>query len=151
MNTHLFMPFFRVSLSHSLSAFPSWEIGITLKKPPIVTGWVIHVPNSILSCENANPRHVEDRKFSTAQNTTESTSSIGITVPSSMTSVLSGTELCRTRPVTVTYAPPDFRSSGTKYSMVTSGRSFSRAARSVRRRFRQPIPQKKTLLPLKNG
>ena len=56
MNTHLFMPFFRVSLFHSLSAFSSWEIGITLKKTPIVTGWVIHVPNSILSCENADPR-----------------------------------------------------------------------------------------------
>ena len=55
MNTHLFMPFFRVSLFRSLSAFPSWKIGITLKKTPIVTGWVIHVPNSILSCENANP------------------------------------------------------------------------------------------------
>ena len=67
MNTHLFMPFFRVSLFHSLSAFSSWEIGITLKKTPIVTGGVIHVPNSILSCENANPRHVEDRKITTAQ------------------------------------------------------------------------------------
>ena len=56
MNTLLFMPFFRVSLSHSQSAFSSWEIEITLKKPPIVTGWVIYIPNSILSCENANPR-----------------------------------------------------------------------------------------------
>ena len=55
MNTHLFMPFSGVSLSHSLSAFPSWEIEITLKKTSIVTGWVIHIPNSILSCENANP------------------------------------------------------------------------------------------------
>ena len=67
MNTRLFMPFSGVSLFHSLSAFSSWEIGITLKKTPIVTGWVIHVPNSILSCENANPLHVEDRKITTAQ------------------------------------------------------------------------------------
>ena len=28
-----------------------------------------------------------------------------------MTRILSGKETCRTRPVTVTYAPPDFRSS----------------------------------------
>ena len=67
MNTHLFMPFSGVSLFHSQSAFSSLEIGITLKKTPIVTGWVIHVPNSFLSCENAAPRHVEDRKFTTAQ------------------------------------------------------------------------------------
>ena len=60
MNTHLFMPFSGVSLFHSLSAFSSWEIGITLKKAPIVTGWVIYIPNSILSCENATPRHVEE-------------------------------------------------------------------------------------------
>jgi len=61
-------------------------------------------------------------------------SSRAMTAPSSMTSVFSGTEMCRTRPVTVTYAPPAFRSSGTKYSTVTSGRSFRRAARSVKRR-----------------
>jgi len=129
------MPFFVVSLSRSLSAFSSWEIEITLKKTPIVTDGVIHIPNSILSCENANPRYAKNRRFSADQNTTESTSSIGITVPSSMTRTLSAMEMCRTTPVTVTYAPPDFRSSGTKYSMVTSGRSFSRVARSVRRRF----------------
>ena len=67
MNTLLFMPFSGVSLFHSQSAFSSWEIEITLQKTPIVTGWVIYIPNSILSCENANPRHVEDRKFTTAQ------------------------------------------------------------------------------------
>ena len=33
-------------------------------------------------------------------------SSIGMTVPSAMTRVFSGTEMCRTRPVTVTYALP---------------------------------------------
>jgi len=44
-----------------------------------------------------------------------------------MTGVFSGTEMFRTTPVTVTYAPPDFRSSGTKYSIVTSGRSGRRA------------------------
>ena len=60
MNTHLFMPFFRVSLSHSQSAFSSWEIEITLKKTPIVTGRVVHIPNSIFSCEDTNPRHVEE-------------------------------------------------------------------------------------------
>ena len=58
-----------------------------------------------------------------------------MTVPSSVTGVFSGTEMCRTRPITVTYAPPAFRASGTKYSMAASGRSFSRAARSARRRF----------------
>ena len=55
MNTRLFMPFSGVSLFHSQSAFSSWEIGITLKKPPIVTGRVIYIPNSILSCEIADP------------------------------------------------------------------------------------------------
>ncbi len=69
------------------------------------------------------------------QKSMETISSSGITVPSSMTRTLSVMEMCRTTPVTVTYAPPDFRSSGTKYSMVTSGRSFSRAERSVRHRF----------------
>ena len=54
MNTRLFMPFSGVSLSHSQSAFSSWEIEITLKKTPIVTGWVIYIPNSILSCEDVN-------------------------------------------------------------------------------------------------
>ncbi|MBR4663358.1 MAG: hypothetical protein IKO93_05745 [Lentisphaeria bacterium] len=65
----------------------------------------------------------------------ETISSCGMTVPSSVTGVFSGTEMCRTRPITVTYAPPAFRASGTKYSMAASGRSFSRAARSARRRF----------------
>ena len=52
-----------------------------------------------------------------------------------MTSVIFATEMCRIRPVTVTYAPPAFRSSGTKYSMVTSGRSGRRAMSATRRRF----------------
>jgi hypothetical protein len=59
MNTRLFMPFFRVSLSHSQSAFSSWEIEITLKKTPIVTGWVIRIQSSIFSGEDTNPRHAE--------------------------------------------------------------------------------------------
>ena len=63
------------------------------------------------------------------------TSSRGMTVPSSMTRVLSGKEMCRTRPEMVTYAPPAFRSSGTKYSTVTSGRSGRRAMSAARRRF----------------
>ena len=67
MNTHLFMPFSGVSLFHSLSAFSSWEIEITLKKTPIVTGWVIRIPNSIFSGEDMNPRYVEERKITTAQ------------------------------------------------------------------------------------
>ena len=46
-----------------------------------------------------------------------------------------GTTVSIAKPGTETYAPPAFRSSGTKYSMVASGRSFSRAARSGRRRF----------------
>jgi len=56
MNTHLFMPFSGVSLSHSQSAFSSWEIEINLKKPPIVTGWVIRIQSSIFSGEDTNPR-----------------------------------------------------------------------------------------------
>ena len=55
-----------------------------------------------------------------------------MTVPSSITSVFSGTEMCRTRPVTVTYAPPDFRSSETKYSMVLSSYFLPTAALSLR-------------------
>ena len=63
------------------------------------------------------------------------TSSRGMTVPSSMTRVLSGKEMCRTRPETVTYSPPAFRSSGTKYSMVASGRSGRWVMSVARRRF----------------
>ena len=58
-NTHLFKPFFGVSLSRLLSAFSSWEIEITLKTPPIVTWRVIHITSSVLACEDTNPRHVE--------------------------------------------------------------------------------------------
>ena len=65
----------------------------------------------------------------------ETISSMGISVPSSMTRTFSETEICRTRPVTETYAPPDFRSSGTKYSIVTSGRSGRWAISAERRRF----------------
>ena len=63
MNTHLFMPFSGVSLFHSQSAFSSWEIEITLKKPPIVTGWVIYIPNSIFSGEDMNPNYNNGRPF----------------------------------------------------------------------------------------
>lgn len=42
-------------------------------------------------------------------------SSRAMSTPSSMTRTFSETEMCRTRPVTVTYAPPAFRSSGTKW------------------------------------
>ena len=59
MNTRLFMPFSGVSLFHSQSAFSSWEIEITLKKPPIVTGWVIYITSSIFSGEDTNLRHAE--------------------------------------------------------------------------------------------
>ena len=65
----------------------------------------------------------------------ETMASSGTTVPSSMTRTFSETEMCRTRPVTVTYAPPAFRSSGTKYSMVASGCSGRRAMSAAKRRF----------------
>jgi len=41
-----------------------------------------------------------------------------------MTSVFSGTEMCRTRPVTVTYAPPAFRLTGTKWRSGTIPADF---------------------------
>ena len=58
-----------------------------------------------------------------------------MTVPSSMTKVFSGTEMCRTRSVTVTYVPSAFRSSVMKYSMVASGRSDRWTMSAARRRF----------------
>ena len=36
-----------------------------------------------------------------------------------MTRTFSGTEMCRTRPVTVTYALPDFWSAGAEYSFIS--------------------------------
>ena len=65
----------------------------------------------------------------------EAISSRPMTVLSSITRTLSGTEMCRTRPVTDTYAPPAFRSSGTKYSAVASGQSGRRVIIAARRRF----------------
>ena len=53
--------------------------------------------------------------FPNAASLIETISSIGISVPSSMTRSLSETEMFRTTPVTGTYAPPAFRSSGTKW------------------------------------
>ena len=55
------MPFFRVSVSRPLSAFSSWEIGITLKTPPIVTGWVIRIQSPIFSGEDTNPRYAKNK------------------------------------------------------------------------------------------
>ena len=42
-------------------------------------------------------------------------SSIGMTSPFTNATILSAMEMFRTTSVTVTYAPPAFRSSGTKY------------------------------------
>ena len=57
-----------------------------------------------------------------------------MTIPSSMTRTLPGTEICRPRPVTETYVPTAIRSLGTKHSAVTSGRS-DRGAMSAARRW----------------
>ena len=57
-----------------------------------------------------------------------------MTIPSSMTRTLPGTETCRPRPVTETYVPTAIRSLDTKHSAVTSGRS-DRGAMSAARRW----------------
>ena len=49
------------------------KLQITLKTPPIVTGWVIRIQSSIFSGEDTNPRHAEEGAI---RNTLRSTETI---------------------------------------------------------------------------
>ena len=95
---------------------------------PFISG-ASHQYHSFRNIAPDAEKSIKEREhyFPNAASVIETISSRGIAVPSARVRVLSGTEMCRTRPVTVTYAPPAFRLSGTKYSTVTSGRSGRRA------------------------